>query len=134
MKKATVGLIGTLLIIMLTSNAWAHSQSGFRISGGNGFGFSISDGYSGLSIFGHNVYRPYPYYSGYYSNRPYLGWGGYRRHQHHHSNYKHRGQYRSGHHHKGHHYGHQRGYKRGGYGQNHRNHQRRGHQARQWLR
>lgn len=134
MKRLTAGLIGTLLVIMLNSNASAHS--GLRIDlGGNGFGFSISDGHSGLSTFSYNHYRPYPYYySEYYPNRPYLGWGGYSRHQHHHNNHKHWGHHRSGHNHKGHSYGHQRGYKRGGYGQHHGNHQRQGHYGRQWRR
>jgi len=40
MKKATVGLIGALLVLMLSGSAWA--QSGLRIDlGGNGFGFTI---------------------------------------------------------------------------------------------
>ena len=98
MKKLTVGLIGTALVIMLSSNAWA--QSGLRIDlGGNGFGFSVSDGRSGFSTYSYNNYRPYPYiqilpqpyYSGYYPNRPYLGWGGYSGHQQRHHNHKHWG-------------------------------------------
>ena len=59
MKKVTIGLIGALLVIMFTSNAWAHS--GLRIDlGGSGFGFSISDGHSGFSTFTYDNYRPYP--------------------------------------------------------------------------
>jgi len=130
MKKLTVGLIGALLVIMLNSNAWA--QSGLRIDlGGNGFGFSVSDGHSGISTFSYDHYRPYPYYSGYYSNRPYLGWGGYRGHQQHPHNHKHWGHHRSGHHHKKHYYGHQRSHKRDSYGQHRGNRQRQSHHTRQ---
>ncbi len=140
MKKLTVGLIGIAFVIMFSSNAWA--QSGLRIDlGGNGFGFSVSDGYSGLSTYSYNNYRPYPYYSGYYPNqyyygyypnRPYRGWGGYSGHRHH--NHKQWGHHRSGRHHKGHYYGNQRGYKRDGYGQRRGNHHRQGRSGRQWRR
>ena len=134
MKKATVGLIGTLLVLMLSSNAWA--QSGLRIDlGGNGFGFSISDGHSSLSAYSYAPYQPYPYYySRYYPNRPYLGWGGDKGHQHNHHNHNYWGHHRSGHHHKGHSYGHQRNYKRNDHGKHYRNHNRRGHQGRQLRR
>ena len=132
MKKTTLGLIGAVLVIMLSSNTWAHP--GLRINiGGNGFGFSVSDVHSGFSTFSYNTFRPYPYYSGYYPNRPYLGWGGYKGHRHHH-NHKHWNHHRSRHNHKGHHYGHQRNYKRGDQGHRHRKHQRRNHNRRQWLR
>ena len=132
MKKVTVGLIGAILVIMVSSNVWA--QSGLRIDlGGNGFVFSISDSRYGLSTFGYDNYRPYPhYYSGYYPNRPYLGWGGYRGHHHH--NHQYWGHHKPGHHHKDHSYGHQRGYKRDGHGKHYRNHNRRGHHGRHWRR
>ena len=130
MKKATVGLIGTFLVLMLSSNAWA--QPGIRVDlGGNGFGFAISDGRSSFSTFGYGYYQPYPYYSGIYPNRPYLGWGGFRGYQH---NHKHWNQHRSSHHHKGHFSNHQPRYKRGGHGQHYRNHDQRGHDRRQGRR
>jgi hypothetical protein len=136
MKKLTVGLVGTLLVIMLHSNAWAHS--GLRIDlGGNGFGLSISDGHPGVSVYSHNYYQPYPYYSGYYSKRPYLGWGGYKRHHHHNQhNHKYNGHHNSGHHYKRHNYGHHQGYKRnykqGGHNQYRGNHHQRNHHGRHW--
>jgi hypothetical protein len=136
MKKLTVGLVGTLLVIMLHSNAWAHS--GLRIDlGGNGFGLSVSDGHPGVSVYSPNYYQPYPYYSGYYSNRPYLGWGSYKRHHHHnHHNNKHWGHHNSGHHYKNRNYGHHRGYKRhynrGGHNQYRGNHRQRNHHRRHW--
>ena len=129
MKKITVGLIGTLFILMLNGSAWA--QSGLRVDlGGNGFGLSVSDGRSSFSTNGYDYNQPYPYYSGYYPNRPYLGWGGYQGHQHNHHN-KHWGNHRSGHNHKGHSYGHQRNYKRNSHGKNYRNNNRRGHTGHQ---
>lgn len=132
MKKPTIGIIGILLVLMLSGSAWA--QSGLRIDlGGNGFGFTISDGHSGLSAYSYAPYRPYPYnYSGYYPNRPYLGWGGYREHHHHKPQYW--GHQRSGHHRKNHYYGHQRGHKRDSYGEHRRKHRRQGHHAQQWRR
>lgn len=134
MKKATVGLIGALLVIMLTGSAWAHP--GLRIDlGGNGFGFSVSDGRSGFSAYSYDNYRPYPYYYGYYSPRPYLGWGGYRGQQHHHHhNYKHWRHHRSNHRHKGYNYGHQRRYKRGDHGHHRGKQQRRNHRQGLWVR
>jgi hypothetical protein len=131
MKKATAGLIGALLVTMFTSNAWAHS--GLRVDlGGGGFGFSVSDGHSGFSTFSYNNFQPYPYYySGYYPNRPYLGWGGYKGYQHHRNN-KNWVHPRSGPHNKGHNYNHRRGYKRDDHGQRRGNpHRDRG---RQWRR
>lgn len=135
MKKATVGLIGTLLVITFTSSAWAHPQSGLRIDlGGNGLGFSLYNGYQGYSPYWNNNYRPYPYnsYSRYYPNRPYMGWGGYRGHHRH--NHNHWGQHRSGHYNKGRSYRNQRKYNRGDYGQNRGNHRRHNHNGRQWRR
>jgi hypothetical protein len=144
MKKTTVGLIATLLVIMLNSNAWA--QTGLRIDvGGNGFGISVSDGYSGLSTFSYSIYRPYPYYSGYYPYRTYLRWGsyqGYPRTQHNHKhwaphnyyNHKSWSHHRPGHHHKGHINNHQRNYKSGGHDQRQGSHRRHHHNGRQWRR
>lgn len=129
MKKATVGLIGILLVIMLKGNAWAHSQSGLRANlTGNGFGFSISDGHSSVSAFLYNNYPPYyPHnYSRHNPSRPYLRWGSYRRHH----NHNYWGHHRSGRHYKNHIYGHQRGYKRGSHGKHYRNHHRNGHHGR----
>ena len=131
MKKATVGLIGIVLVIMLNSNAWAHP--GLRIDlGGNGFGFSVN-GYPGLSTFSYNNYQPYPYYSGYYPSRPYMGWGGYSGH-HHHNKHRHWNHHRSGHHHNKHYYGQRRGHKQGGYGRHYRNNHRQGQRGGQWIR
>ena len=122
MKKATIGLIGALLVTMVTSNAWA--QSGIRIDlVGSGIGFSIYDGRSNFPAFSYDYYRPYPYnYSRYYQNRPYFGWGGYRGHQHHRHN--HWGHHKPNHRHKGHRYGHQRSHKRGDHGRHQRKHHR----------
>jgi hypothetical protein len=128
MKKITAGLIGILLVLMLNSNAWA--QSGLRIDLG-GFGLSISDGHSGVTAYSYTPYRPYPNnYSGYYPNRPYLGWGGYRGH-HHHNNHKDWGHHRSSHHRKNHYYSHQRSHQRGHNNQNHGNRQRQNHNGHQ---
>jgi len=130
MKKTTVGLIGTLLVLMLSSNAWAHS--GLQINLG-GFGLSISDSHSGFSNNTHSYYQPYPYnYSGYISSRPYFGWGSYKG-QHHH-NHKHWSHHRSDHHNKSHRNNHHRSYKRGHHNQHKGNHQHQGHRGRNWRR
>lgn len=143
MKKATVGLIGVLLVIMFNSNAWA--QSGLRIDlGGNGFGFSVSDGHTTISTFSYVNYRPYPSnYSKHYLGRPY--WHGNKGNKHRHHSNKHWSYHKSSHqpkkghfgnrrshnhgdnklwgHHKpshqqkNHHNGHQRSYKRDGHSQ-----------------
>ena len=130
MKKTTVGLVGALFILMLSSSAWAHS--GLQINlGGGGFGFSISDGHSGFSTYTHSPYQPYPNnYSGYISTRPYLGWGGYKGQHHHNHNQKRWGHHRSEHRNKGHRNSHQRSYKRGHHNQHNGSHQHQGHQRR----
>ncbi len=131
MKKTTVGLIGTLLVLMLSSNAWAHS--GLQINLG-GFGLSISDSHSGFSNNTHSYYQPYPYnYSGYISSRPYFGWGSYKG-QHRHHNHKHWSHHRSNQHNKGHRNNHHRSYKRGHHNQHKGNHQHQGHRGRNWRR
>lgn len=131
MKKVTVGLIGTLLVIMLSSNAGAH-PSGFRIDlGGNGFGFSIYDNRPAVSPYWYNNYQPAPYYSGYYPNRPYLGWGGYKGHRHH--NHKHWGHHKSNHRHKGQYRNHRRNHNHGGH-KHHGKQNRRGQRGNQWRR
>lgn len=77
MKKATIALIGALLVLMIHSSAWA--QSGVRVDlRGSGFGFSVSDGQAGVSTFWYQNHQPYRKYSR--PVRPYLGWGGYRDH------------------------------------------------------
>jgi len=131
MKKTTVGLIGTLLVLMLSSNAWAHS--GLQINLG-GFGLSISDNHSGFSTHSYPVYQSYLYnYSGYIRSRPYLGWGGYKS-PHHHNNHKHWSNHRSNHHNKGHRNRHYRSYKRDHHNQHKGNHQHQGHRGRNWRR
>lgn len=131
MKKTTVGLIGTLLVLMLSSNALAHS--GLQINLG-GFGLSISDSHSGFSNNTHSYYQPYPYnYSGYISSRPYFGWGSYKG-QHRHHNHKHWSHHRSDHHNKSHRNNHHRSYKRGHHNQHKGNHQHQGHRGRNWRR
>ena len=129
MKKLTVGLIGALLIITFNSNAWA--QSGLRIDlGGIGLGFSVSDGHSGFSAYSHTPYQPYPYnYSGYYSHRPYMGWGGYKG-EHRHHNHKRWGHHQSNHNKKRHSLNHRRGYKRGHNDQHNGNRHRKSHNRR----
>lgn len=132
MKKLTVGLIGTALVLALSGSAWA--QSALRIDlGGNGIGLSISDGQSSFSVHTPAPYQSRHYYSGYYPTRPYLGWGGYRGHNHHY-NRTHLGHHRSGHHHKSHSYNHQRRYKRGHNGHHNGNHQRQDRNGRHWRR
>jgi len=125
MKKITAGLIGILLVLILNSNAWA--QSGLRIDLG-GFGLSISDSHSGVTAYSYSPYRNN--YSGYYPNRPYLGWGGYRGH-HHHNNHKHWGHNRSGHHRKSQYYSQQQNHKRRHNNQNHGNRHRQNHNGHQ---
>jgi len=122
MNKTTIGLIGTLLVLMLSSNAWAHSRLKLNLGG---FGLSISDDHSRFSTYSHSSYQSYPYnYSGYISSQPYLGWGGYKG-QHH--NHKHWNQHKSNRHNKIHRNSHHRSYKRGRHNQHHRNHQHKGH-------
>ena len=129
MKKVTVGLIGTLLVIMLSSNAGAH-PSGLRIDlGGNGFGFSIHNNRPAVSPYWYNNYQPVPYYSGYYPSRPYLGWGGYRGHH----NHKHWGNHKSSHRHKGHYNNQRRGHKNNGHNPRGK-HKQRGHRGNLWIR
>ena len=131
MKKLTVGLIGTLFVVLLSSNAGAH-PSGFRVDlGGNGFGFSIYNNRPVVSPFWYNNYRHVPYYSGYYPSRPYLGWGGYRGHHHH--NHKYWGQHKSGHRHKGHFRNYRRGHNHGGH-KHYGKQNRRNHRGNQWRR
>jgi hypothetical protein len=122
MKKATVGLACTLLVLILSGNAWAHS--GLRIDlGGNVFGLTVSDGHSDVSVHSHTPYQISPYYSRDYPHRPYLGWGGYKSNHHH--NHKHWNHHRSGHHHKDSNYSNHRGHKqRNGNHQNHQRHDR----------
>ena len=132
MKILTVGIIGALFIMTFNSNAWA--QSGLRVDlGGIGIGYSMSDNYSGLTVYSHNPYQPYqpyPYnYSGYYSKRPYMGWGGYKG-EHHHHNHKRWGHHQSSHNPKEHSFNHQRGYKRGHNDQHNGNRHRQSHKRR----
>ena len=134
MKKLTVGLIGTLLVIMFSSNTGAH-PSGLRIDlGGNGFGVSIYDNRPAMSPYWYNNYQPAPYYSGYYPSRPYLGWGGYKGHRHHnHHNQKHWDHHKSNHRHKGQYRNHRRNHNNGGH-KHHGKHNRRGQRGNQWRR
>ncbi len=129
MKKTTVILISVVLVTMFTTSAWAHPAVRIDL-GGNGFGFSVSNVHSGFATFSYN-YRPYPYYySRYYPNRPYLGWGGYRGHHHHgHKYWRH---HHRGHHHKGLYYGNQRRFKRGDHGYRQGRHHRKGHHRPGW--
>lgn len=124
MKKATIGLIGGILILIISNNSWAHS--GLRIDlGNNGFGFSVSDGPVGYSTFWYNTHSPQFYgMTTPYPVRPYLGWGGYRGNNH--IPHKHWGHHHVPHRHfKGNHHGHKYGKKNKHFrGSGHREHYR----------